>query len=298
MKRLIVLITLLSLMTTLSIGCLEEEPTTSPTPAKSPESIPTTEPVESDVNFRLLISDEPNEITSFYSLNVTVEQVGFQRKGDSESWTTENITPPETVDLTKLTGANATEIWSGNLTAGEYNKVFIYVNRVEGILNQYSENIPGDNVTVKLPSGKLQVSKPFTITEDDEVSFVFDVTVIKAGKNGKYILKPQIAESGADKTFNIITSQGKGKEKDKSVKIKGDKPEKEKWEGIINSVSSDNTTFTMQVGSDNWTVDLNEAEEIKGMPTDGLMVGLEVEVKGIVVGPYYIKATEVEIKED
>ena len=53
---------------------------------------------------------------------------------------------------------------SGDLTAGEYNKVFIYVDDVTGILEG------GGAADVKLPSQKLQISKPFTIS-DSVVNF-------------------------------------------------------------------------------------------------------------------------------
>ena len=64
-------------------------------------------------------------------------------------------------------------------------------------------------VVLKLPSGKLQISKQFTLDEDMFVDFVFDITVIKAGKSGKYILKPQIAESGPNQEYTEVTPEGK-----------------------------------------------------------------------------------------
>ena len=117
-------------------------------------------------------------------------------------------TTSEKVDLTKLKSDNATEIWSGELNDGTYTKVFIYVSDVEGVLADGEAN-------VKLPSGKLQISKPFEVTSGEVTEFVYDVTVIKAGKNGKYILKPQIAQSGPDKPFNDIAPQGKPEDKGK-----------------------------------------------------------------------------------
>jgi thioredoxin reductase len=38
---------------------------------------------------------------------------------------------------------------------------------------------------------------PFEVTTDAVTSFTFDITVVATGNNGKYILKPQIGESGA-----------------------------------------------------------------------------------------------------
>ena len=64
----------------------------------------------------------------------------------------------------------------------------------------------GEAVNVKLPSNKLQISKPFTIS-DSVVNFVYDITVVKAGKSNKYILKPQIARSGSDQKFNEVAPE-------------------------------------------------------------------------------------------
>ncbi len=56
------------------------------------------------------------------------------------------------IDLRPLEGENALEIWSGELTAGEYNKVLIYVDNVTGVLEG------GRTADVKLPGNKLQIS--------------------------------------------------------------------------------------------------------------------------------------------
>ena len=42
--------------------------------------------------------------------------------------------------------------------------------------------LTGRPVSVKLPSKKLQVSKPFEVTSDSVVNFVYDITVVKLGK--------------------------------------------------------------------------------------------------------------------
>ncbi len=163
-------------------------------------------------NFRLLVSDEPNDIGDFYSVNVNVSQIGVL-SADTDNWTTYDVN--QEFDLTKLQGDNATEVWNGFITSGNYTKVFIYVDNVTGILadNSTGAPLPGDNATVKLPGGKLQISKPFTVSttaDGSTVSFVFDITIIKAGQSGQYILKPQIAQSGADQPFNDVTMGAKG----------------------------------------------------------------------------------------
>jgi hypothetical protein len=149
-------------------------------------------------NFRLLVSDQPNDIGDFAHLNVTISSIGVQLAGDNSTWL--QFAPSiGTVDLTTLQGKNAAEIWSGNITPGQYNKVFIYVTNVEGILAAGNAS-----TNVKLPSGKLQISTPFTVSGNGTTSLVFDITVIKAGNSSKYILKPQIASSGASEAFTEV----------------------------------------------------------------------------------------------
>ena len=47
-------------------------------------------------------------------------------------------------------------------------------------------------------------------TESSATWFVYDITVVEAGKSGKYNLQPQIGESGADKEFELIDGEGGG----------------------------------------------------------------------------------------
>lgn len=142
-------------------------------------------------NFVFLISDEPNDIGDFESLNVTISEVGLQSTGDSQGWV--DFTPEiMTVDLTQVQGEQSQEIWRGDVPEGVYSQVFIYVSKVEGQLK-----LTGETIDVKLPSSRLHISKPFEITNDMLTSFIFDITVMETGKSGRYILKPQISESGA-----------------------------------------------------------------------------------------------------
>ena len=125
------------------------------------------------------------------------------------------------VDLTQVKGDKTQEIWRGNIPKAEYKNVYIYVSDISGVLKETDEQ-----VEIKLPSQKLHVSEPFEITANMDVltSFTYDLTVIAAGnaQSGiKYILKPQIDESGTS-----ITS-GQGKEKGKgsdNIKDKGKNP--------------------------------------------------------------------------
>jgi hypothetical protein len=113
--------------------------------------------------------------------------------GDWETYDVDN----RTVDLTRLQGANATQLTSMNVSNGTYTKVFVYVSEINATL----EN--GEQVNVKLPSEKLQLNTEFTVGNGEAVDFVFDITVKKAGNSGKYILQPVVSESGTSEDVEI-----------------------------------------------------------------------------------------------
>jgi len=162
---------------------------------------------QGETNFRLLMSDEANAITDFESLHVTISKVGVHQAGENGTWQEFTINTSDDPDkdgvpginLRALEGENALEIWSGNLSPGDYTKVFIYVDSINGTLTD------GQAANVSLPSDKLQISKPFTVANDSQVNFVYDITVVKAGGSGKYNLQPQIGQSGANQSFNDVT---------------------------------------------------------------------------------------------
>jgi hypothetical protein len=157
-------------------------------------------------NFVFLISDDVNAISDFKSLNVSISKIGLLLGGDTNQWV-EFEPEVKQVDLTLVLGDKTQEIWQGNVPEGQYTKVFIYVTDVHGILKE-----TGQTVDVKLPSQKLHISKPFQVTADTATSFTYDLTVVATGspQSGiKYILKPQVDQSGADHEPN------KGKAKDK-----------------------------------------------------------------------------------
>lgn len=166
---------------------------------------------EETVNMQFLISDEKNDIGHFESLNIEIASIGLKPAGDPGEWITleANEDPDDDgipgFDLRPLEGENALILWSGSIDAGDYNKIFIQVDNITGIL---TEEMGGGKAEVKLPSDRLQISKHFTVGEDQVVNFVYDITVHKAGNSGQYIIKPQIAESGANQKFNDVTPQG------------------------------------------------------------------------------------------
>ncbi|MDY6765347.1 MAG: DUF4382 domain-containing protein [Halobacteria archaeon] len=153
----------------------------------------------------LYISDQPNDIGDFKHLNVTITKVGFKKvnnttanaTGESDTWVTYDV-EGKTVDLTTLQGANATLLSEFNLPNGTYEKVFIYVSEIDATLKN------NESARVKLPSQKLHINEKFTVDNNESLDFVFDISVHKAGKSGKYILKPVVSESGVDVPMKVV----------------------------------------------------------------------------------------------
>ncbi|WP_311170980.1 DUF4382 domain-containing protein [Halobellus ordinarius] len=139
---------------------------------------------EDDINETDAADDESDEETD------KPEADEEDESGDGE-WVEYEV-DNRTVDLTELKGANATKLSSLDVPNGSYEKVFVYVSEVNGTLKD------GSDQRVKLPSGKLQLNSEFTVGNGESVDFVFDITAVKAGNSGKYILKPVISESGTD----------------------------------------------------------------------------------------------------
>lgn len=108
-----------------------------------------------------------------------------------------------TVDLTQVLGKKALGVFEGGLPAGRYTKIELYAANVDGIVD-------GESADVKIPSGKLQIVKPFEIEAESTVSFVFDINVVKKG-NGGYNLLPVISESGVAGEDVEVEEVGDGK---------------------------------------------------------------------------------------
>ena len=94
-----------------------------------------------------------------------------------------------TVDLTQVVGDKAVAVFDGELSEGSYQKLELHVADVEGIVD-------GEEVEVKVPSEKLQLTKPFEVRAGEELDFVFDINVVKRGNQASYNLKPVISQSG------------------------------------------------------------------------------------------------------
>ena len=188
-----------------------------PTPSATTGATPTLTPTEvapspaligeQEHNFRLLISDDRLAIEDFSELLVTIEKVSVQQAGGAGLIEFDVPEEDNMADLTKLQGDNALEILKVQLDEGEYTRVVAHVGEVTGELAE-----TGDPITLKLPSSKIKINKPFVIAEGTETTFVFDIAVVAAGnekspKGIKYILHPVIGKSGAAQPFKELATE-------------------------------------------------------------------------------------------
>jgi len=180
------------------------EPTVTPTPTLTETPTPTpaiaiTAPDDGDKapeemigTFILQVTDQPSAIGDFDNLNVTVSEVRLHKAGNETNETGEwMILEPSnrTFDLTKLQDGNVTTIINESIGTGKYTQVRLIVESAKGLVN-------GTMINVTVPSEMLKIVKPFTITENQTATFIFDINVVKAGK--KYNLIPVIGKSGVE----------------------------------------------------------------------------------------------------
>ncbi|MFC7113743.1 DUF4382 domain-containing protein [Natronoarchaeum sp. GCM10025703] len=81
-------------------------------------------------------------------------------------------------------------VFEGELDAGKYSKVELYAENIVGMVD-------GEEVNVKIPSGKLQIVHGFEVRAEETTTFVFDIHVVRKG-NGGYNLRPVISGSGVN----------------------------------------------------------------------------------------------------
>ncbi len=105
---------------------------------------------------------------------------------------TETLELGRTIDLTEVVGVRSASLLNTTLPAGNYTKIELYASEIGGIVG-------GNPVDVKIPPGKLMLTKPFTVGPNSTTRFVFDIKVVLRGNpqnNQGYILRPVISQSG------------------------------------------------------------------------------------------------------
>jgi uncharacterized protein YceK len=159
----------------------DENATETPEPTETPGTNETAEPTETPEDEAEADDDDESE----------------------DGWVTREV-DSTTVDLTELQGENATMLSRMNVSNGTYTQVRLHISEIDGTLND------GTQVNVKLPSNKLKLDSEFTVGDGEEVDFVYDATVFKAGNSGKYILKPVAGESGTNVPIKEVDSDDEG----------------------------------------------------------------------------------------
>ncbi|WP_276261046.1 DUF4382 domain-containing protein [Haloglomus litoreum] len=184
------------------------------------------------VNFYL--SDQPGAIEDFEHLNVTIDEVAFQKADGNESdaedeemeddeesgWQTFEV-DNRTADLTELKGENATLLEKFEVENGTYTQVRISVSDVNGTLTD------GSNADVKLPSQKLRINQQFTVGNNESVDFVYDINVVKRGNSGSYNIKPVAGQSGTDVPINRVDEDDEEMEDDEDADADGESDDDE-----------------------------------------------------------------------
>ena len=153
------------------------------------------------------VSDQQNAIDDFRHLNVTISEVALRgpaTNGTDATYEVDN----RTVDLTELKRDNATLLETFDVPAGNYTKVFIGIEAVNGTLTD------GSSADVKLPSEKLRINQQFVVGNDESVDFVYDITVVKRGQSGSYNIQPVAGESGTDVPIDRVDDEGESDEGD------------------------------------------------------------------------------------
>ncbi|MEF8886469.1 MAG: DUF4382 domain-containing protein [Haloarculaceae archaeon] len=168
-----------------------------PTPTAGDGGTPTAEDAEAEE------ADGSEDETEADEQGSSEDEKRENEDRERAGWETVEV-DSRTVDLTRLRGDNATLVGAPEIPAGEYTKVFVYVDSINATLTT------GESVTVKLPSQKLQLNKGFTLEPNGTVQFVYDINVVKAGNSGKYILKPVISQSGPDQPVKEVDGEGDG----------------------------------------------------------------------------------------
>ncbi len=137
-------------------------------------------------NFVLLVSDKEADIGDFDSLIVSFYKTRIFGPGEGF----DEIPLEDTeVDLTQVIGELAVSVLNINLPEGSYTKVEMYIDSVNGTVN-------GSQAEVTVPSNKLKVIRPFTVSADQTTKFVFDIHVVRKGHSDSYNLLPVIGKSG------------------------------------------------------------------------------------------------------
>ncbi len=264
MKRIMITSMMTALVLALLTGCSRApsqevksgDNLQTPAPFNTVSSISTSD----NPNFLLLISDQPNDIGDFEELWISVTGVALAQ-GDGDGLVEETFAESILVNLVGLTGEAAVALWEGYVPAGDYTKVFIYVDEVWGLLAE-----SGEPIEIKLPSGKLNLNLPVIIAMNEAADFVFDITVHRAGNSGQYIVKPNVSESGQGAAYRVMQQTNE--------RVRTSRPEwagKPDWAGQGDDGEASDTPA--RGAKPDWASEDTDEEQEEGIPGRPLGAG-------------------------
>lgn len=136
---------------------------------------------------RVHVKDTPADVV-FESLTTSVDRIVLTMM---DGMRMEEEVTGASFDLAKLTEGATVTVYDGDMMAGDYKRIDIYLTEGQGTLQG------GAPVTVIAPNGRVYVDKDFTVPEDGMSEFVFDVQVEDLG-NGQYRFVANLDGSGPD----------------------------------------------------------------------------------------------------
>ncbi|MFB6281584.1 MAG: DUF4382 domain-containing protein [Haloferacaceae archaeon] len=148
------------------------------------------------------VSDQPGDISDFESCLVTV--AGVRVKPTDGELVKRDVEPTE-VDLTELRGERSALVAEEEFATGEYEFLQLRVTETTGTLKS------GEEATVEVPGdAPLKFEKRFEIRAGERTTFTADFTPVRAGRTGRYLLKPVADEVTVAYEGETATGTGTG----------------------------------------------------------------------------------------
>ncbi len=147
------------------------------------------------------IKDAPVDLTNLF---VTIDSVEVQNS-DGNGWTTLAFTGDvrtANFDLLALQDV-AKDLSTQQLPAGNYTKIRLHVEDASAI---FSDN--PDEVSLKVPSGKIDIIVHFEIKAEQATQVLLDMTADTVAISTSGNLKPVIKATVIPATENVPTNQG------------------------------------------------------------------------------------------
>lgn len=134
----------------------------------------------------LTVTDQNNS-TAWAQTNAYID---YEDDDNESGWLT-IVNESQTFDLIALQNVSAL-LGEQNLTAGKYTQIRLTVESANITINRSGQR---EEQTLKIPSSKIKLIHPFTITKNETtvltLDFLVDKSIHETG-NGKFMLKPTI----------------------------------------------------------------------------------------------------------